>query len=97
MLTQSRTKDKIVAFINEYFIKDTGVVLKDDTSLLDEGILDSTGVMELVSYIESDFRITVEDEEIVPDNFDSIRKLSSFIDRKLKKMPRKEIKKVKIC
>lgn len=89
MLTQLKTKEKIAAFINEYFVKDSGVVLKDDTSLLDEGVLDSTGVMELVAYIESDFKIKVEDEEIIPDNFDSISKLVSFIDKKLEKMPRK--------
>jgi acyl carrier protein len=97
MLTQSRTKEKIVAFINEYFVKDSAVVLEDDTSLLDEGVLDSTGVMELVAYIESDLKITVEDEEIIPENFDSITKLVSFVDKKIEKMPRKEIKKVKIC
>ncbi len=80
----SKTKEKIVEFINEYFIKDSGVIIKDDTSFLDEGILDSTGVMELVAFIETDFKIRVEDEEIIPDNFDSIDKLVAFIDMKLK-------------
>ncbi len=80
----SKTKEKIVDFIDEYFIKDSGVCVKDDTSFLDEGILDSTGVMELVAFIENEFRIRVEDEEIVPDNFDSISKLVDYIDRKLR-------------
>jgi acyl carrier protein len=84
MMVLSKTKEKIVEFINEYFIKDSGVIIKDDTSFLDEGILDSTGVMELVAFIETDFKIRVEDEEIIPDNFDSIDKLVAFIDMKLK-------------
>jgi acyl carrier protein len=69
-------------------VKDSGVVLKT-TPFTDEGVLDSTGVMELVAYIESDLKTKVEDEEIIPDNFDSISKLVSFIDKKLEKMPRK--------
>ncbi len=76
-------KNQIVKFINDYFVKDTGLIVKDDTSFLDEGILDSTGVMELVAYIESTFEIRIEDEEIVPDNFDSINKLLVFVKAKL--------------
>ncbi len=85
MMVQSRTKEKIEEFINDYFVKDSGLIIKDDTSFLDEGILDSTGVMELVAFIETDFRIRVDDEEIIPENFDSINKLVSFIDSKLRK------------
>jgi acyl carrier protein len=76
-------KEQIIKFISDYFVKDTGMIVKDDTSFLDEGILDSTGVMELVAYIESTFKIRIEDEEIIPDNFDSITKLLTFVKAKL--------------
>lgn len=54
----------------------------DDDSFLEKGILDSTGVLELVSHIEKHFAIRVETEEIIPDNLDSINKLIEFIFRK---------------
>jgi acyl carrier protein len=82
---KSDVKEKLIMFLNEYFIKETGLVVKDDTSFLDEGIIDSTGVIELVTYIEIAFEIKVEDEEIIPDNLDSINKLVDFIHVKLEK------------
>lgn len=67
----------------DYFVKDAKLDLKDDTSFLDEGIIDSTGVMELVAFLETNFNVKVEDEEIVPDNFDSINNLTNFLQQKL--------------
>lgn len=84
MLIRSDIKKRLVTFINEYFIKETGLVVNDDASLIYEGILDSTGVIELVCFMESDFEIRIEDEEIIPDNFDSINKLVDFIYTKSK-------------
>lgn len=54
----------------------------DDASLLDEGIVDSMNVLELVNFVEDQFGIKVSDHEIVPDNFDSVRRLATFIERK---------------
>jgi acyl carrier protein len=54
----------------------------DDESFLEKGILDSTGVLELVSHLEKQFGIRVEADEIVPDNLDSLDKLTSFVLRK---------------
>jgi acyl carrier protein len=56
--------------------------LDDAASLLEEGIVDSTGVIELVSYIESRFGIAVADHELVPENLDSIDRLCAFVRRK---------------
>ncbi len=81
---QNDIKNKVVSFVNDYFVKDTGILVKDDTSFLDEGIIDSTGVMELVAYIEITFKIKIEDEEIIPDNIDSINKIVKFVQAKLK-------------
>jgi acyl carrier protein len=54
----------------------------DDDSFLEKGILDSTGVLEVVGHIEKEYGIRVEADEIIPDNLDSINKLTAFIQRK---------------
>jgi acyl carrier protein len=54
----------------------------DDASFLQEGIIDSVGVMELVTYVGTAFEITVAPEDVTPDNFDSIKKLANYIRRK---------------
>ncbi len=54
----------------------------DDTSFLENGIVDSMNVLELVMFVEQKFGVKVEDAEIVPDNFDSVAKLAAFIRRK---------------
>jgi acyl carrier protein len=56
--------------------------LKDADSLLNKGIIDSTGVLELVAYIEETYNIQVEDEELIPENLDSIAAVAAFIQRK---------------
>ena len=56
--------------------------LADKDSLLDKGIIDSTGVLELVSFIEETFEFAIDDEELVPENLDSIENLVNFINKK---------------
>ena len=56
--------------------------LEDRTSLLDQGIIDSTGVLEVIMFIESTFGVTVEDSEMLPENLDSIQRISDFVARK---------------
>ncbi len=60
-----------------------GYPYPDNASFLENGILDSTNILELVMFVEEEFGITTEDDEIVPDNFDSIEKLSRFTKRKM--------------
>jgi acyl carrier protein len=67
--------------ISNFYIADPAG-LSSDQSLLDAGIVDSTGVLELIGFVEREFGITVDDEEIVPDNLDSISRLAAFVDRK---------------
>lgn len=55
----------------------------DDESFLERGVLDSTGVLELVGFIESQFSIRVESDELIPDNLDSINKIVGFVDKKM--------------
>jgi len=78
----SETRDKIRAFIMENFLFGNDQGLKDDTSFLDEGIIDSTGILELVSFLEDEFDISVEDDEILPENLDSIKNVVAYLERK---------------
>jgi acyl carrier protein len=52
-------------------------------SLLDKGVLDSTGVLELVAFLEERYAIKVEDEEVIPDNLDSMQNIATYVVRKL--------------
>lgn len=65
--------------------------LTEDTSFLESAILDSTGILELIAFIQERFQIRLEDEEIIPDNFDSIRKVTSFLTTRLEASARQEV------
>jgi acyl carrier protein len=56
--------------------------LKDSGSLLAMNIIDSTGVLELVGFLEETFGITIEDDELIPENLDSLDKIETYIKRK---------------
>jgi len=58
------------------------VVVGGDTSFLDSGLIDSTGVLELVAFLEEKFQVKVEDEDLVPANLDSVNALIRFVERK---------------
>ncbi len=76
-------EDAILKFITDNFmIGQNPDKLKRDTSFLDSGIIDSLGVLELVSFLEERFSVEVKDEELVPENLDSIRNLVAYIERK---------------
>jgi len=60
-----------------------GERLDEDTSFRESGILDSTGFLELITFAEEKFDIQVDDSEVVPENFDTVRKMSEYVERKL--------------
>ncbi|MBN70855.1 acyl carrier protein [Gimesia chilikensis] len=60
--------------------------LQNDDSFLETGIIDSTGVLELVAFIEDQYHVEVDDDELVPENLDSINRLIDFIDSKIKEL-----------
>lgn len=60
-----------------------GEVIRDDSSFLDIGVLDSTGVIELVSFLEKTFAIKVLDEEMVPENLDTLTNIERYVNSKL--------------
>ncbi len=70
----------IRSFIFDNFLFDAAEEdLGNDDSFLDQGIIDSTGVLELVEWLEDTFDITVDDDELIPENLDSVNQLAAFI------------------
>ena len=75
--------DVIRDYIVDNFLFGDANGLQDDSSFLDEGIVDSTGIIELVAFVEKSFKIEVEDDDIVPENFDSIANIAKYLENKL--------------
>lgn len=76
------TKEQIRAFVTSNFYVANPADLADDASLLDRGIIDSTGVLEVIFFIEDTFGIKIEDNEMLPENLDSIERITNFVARK---------------
>jgi acyl carrier protein len=75
-------KQAIREFIVENFLFGEANGLEEETSFLENGIIDSTGILELVTYLEDTFDIEVEDEELVPENLDSIANVVKYLTTK---------------
>lgn len=81
MSRQSEAKQAVRSFIESSFFPPPD--LGDASSLLETGTIDSTGVLELIAFLEGHFGLEVDDREIHPDNFDSIDKIDRYVARKL--------------
>lgn len=80
---QTDIEQKIRQFITDNFLfREDRASLTDDESLLETGVIDSTGVLELVAFLESEFGLAVADAEIVPENLDSISRIVSYVKGK---------------
>lgn len=82
MIDLPQDTDRLRSFITTNFYVPTGQRLDDTTSFLQHGIIDSTGVLELVAFVEQELGVAVDDDELLPSNFDSIAAISEFIRRK---------------
>jgi acyl carrier protein len=76
-------EEQVRDFLINNFIFDQAVQLGPDESLMENSIVDSTGVLELIMWLETNFDITVEDGEVLPENLDSVRSLTGYVHRKL--------------
>ena len=76
-------KLEIRTFIVEHFLFGQAAGLADDTSFLEQAVIDSTGVLELVAHLEATYGIKVNDDELIPDNLDSIQSVAAFVQKKL--------------
>ena len=76
-------EEKLRSYILEnYLFTDDESALKNSDSFLEKGIIDSTGILEVIYFIEDEFDIKVDDEEMVPENLDSVNNIISFIEQK---------------
>lgn len=75
-------KDSILNFIKENFLFGEEIEIDDKSSFLDSGILDSTGVLELVNFLEETYEISIEDDELIPENLDSLENIANFLQQK---------------
>lgn len=76
-------KKRVRTFVVSNFLLGDDNGFADDASFLELGIIDSTGVLELVAFLQQEFGIRVEDQELTPDNLDSVSSVVSFVERKL--------------
>ena len=79
MTIKEQLKDYIA---RNLLFSDNGFKYDDDDSFLEEGIVDSIGVLELVAFVDESFGVEVEDHEVTPDNFDSVNKLTAYVQSK---------------
>ena len=81
------SSEGIVAQVRQFMLKTFPLARKralaDDDSLLESGIVDSMGVLEIVSFLEDEFHITPTDEEMLSDNFESVCTISNYIEQKM--------------
>ena len=87
--------DTLASEIKEFIVSNfmfgqEGDGLADDQSFLESGIIDSTGLLELVSFVEQRYGISIADRELLPENLDSLRNISQFVARKLEAVEAKQ-------
>jgi len=68
--------------LKNYLFTEDASALADDASLMQQGVIDSTGILELIMHLEETYGIKVADEEMVPENLDSVQSISLFVERK---------------
>jgi acyl carrier protein len=79
-------RQSVRQYIAETLLMAAGAdALGDDTSLLRRSVIDSTGVLELVSFLEERFGISIDDAEMVPANLDSLNRIAAFVSMKLER------------
>jgi len=81
MSVEQKVRDYI---LDNYLFTDDQSALSNEDSFLDKGIIDSTGIMEVIFFLEEEFGIQVDDEEMVPENLDSVKNIVAYIERKTK-------------
>ena len=87
---EERNRERVMDYIGavrEFIVEnflfgEDAAWLKEETSFLDSGVMDSTGILELIAFIQDRFGIVVEDEEVVPENFSSMKGVAAFLARK---------------
>ena len=74
-------------FVIENFLFGESGDFSEDTSFIDSGIIDSTGILELVAFLEETYDLNIEDDELLPENFNSLNEISRFLESKISGKP----------
>ena len=83
IFTETQIKEKLIDFLRGNYILTDDILLGDDDSFMENGILDSTGILELIGFLEETFRISVADEEMIPENLDSLGNIVRYLKAKM--------------
>ncbi len=75
-------EQRVRQFVQDNFLVQDPAALADGTSLIAEGIVDSTGMLEVIAFLEAEYGIRVADEETVPENLETIERIAAFVGRK---------------
>jgi acyl carrier protein len=82
IMPQTKTTDSIKTYITQHFFAARKRRLKASDPLLQSGIIDSMGILDLVGYLETSFEISILDDDLLPENFDSIETIATFVEKK---------------
>lgn len=83
-------QEDIRNFVVENFLFGDRGGLKDDSSFIKEGIVDSTGILQLVAFLQEQYQVEVADEELTPENLDSVSRVAAFVANKRLLAPKGE-------
>ena len=83
MVTSSSISDRLRTFLYKQFPLAEQRRIADGDPLLDSGVVDSLGILEIVTFLEEEFEVAITDEELLPENFGSIEALTRFIEGKI--------------
>ncbi len=75
-------QEEIRNYVIDHILFGDGEKLRDDVSFQETGILDSTGFLELITFVEEQFGVEIADDELVPEHFDTLRAVSAFVEQK---------------
>jgi len=78
-----KVKENLRTFLITNFLFNEDFSYSDDDSFLEKGIIDSTGILELIEHLEDTYSISIKDDELIPENLDSMNRVDAFISRKL--------------
>ncbi|HEU6449345.1 MAG TPA: acyl carrier protein [Verrucomicrobiae bacterium] len=87
LMNSMNLKDEIRNFVISNFLFGEAEHLEDDTPFMENGIIDSTGILELVMFLETTYKIKIQNEEMLPQNFDSIERVARFVSKKVNNVP----------
>ncbi len=82
-MAHNDVRDTVHEFIRKNFVFDDTKTIDGHTSLLGTGIIDSTGILELIGFLETNYNVKFHDAELIGENFDSIDKITAFLGAKL--------------